>query len=789
MIDIAIGLSRNQKHWKNKKFTWENFVKKVSKTHTTAESYEEYIAATKDRQAEIKDIGAFVGGYLPDGLRGLGKVQHRQLVTLDVDFAHVDFWEDFTMLYDCAALVYSTHKHSPEKPRLRLVFPLSRAVSSEEYQALGRKIAEILGLQYFDGTTFQPERLMYWPSTSTGAEYYFRSQEGEFMDPDEILDLYTDWRNISEWPQCPSEKRILTQSLKKQEDPTEKKGLIGAFCRTYSIQEAIAQFIPDIYIDPTPDNRYTYHDGSTAAGAIVYDDLFIYSHHNSDPISGSLCNAFDMVRIHKFGHMDKDPGLQVTRLESYSEMMSIVSSDSHVIKELGIFNELPEGEWLGELSVNKKGMYLQTIENILLIIQNDENLQGAFAYNQFEYRDFITKPTPWNLSGVLRYATDKDDAGLRHYLEKTYNIFQANKTRDALDIASITNGFHPVREYLNELVWDGESRADRVFIDALGAQDTPYTRAVTKKALAAAVARVFQPGIKFDYVLTLVGPQGLGKSTALRELGKSWYSDSLSNIQGKDAYEQIQGVWLLEMGELAGLKKAEVEVIKHFITKQSDRFRVAYGRRPETFFRQCVFFGTTNEVGFLRDATGNRRFWPIVCTTKYVHGSLDIEQIWAEARQLYLKGEHLYLDDILELDATTVQKSHAEIDDRVGLIERYLETLLPETWDKMSIFERISFLAGNSDDEIDPNYEPGTVRREKVCVAEIWREVLKGEVKDMTTNNTKFIHSIMNNITGWERSGNKKFSIYGYQRAYVRSCSSEFSKVSDIDPIYEDYEL
>jgi putative DNA primase/helicase len=787
MIDIAIGLSRNQKHWKNKKTSWETFVTKVSKTHETPETYAEYINAGKERQAEIKDIGAFVGGYLPDGLRGLGKVQHRQLVTLDVDFAHVDFWDDFTTLYDVAALVYSTHKHTPEKPRLRLVFPLSRPVSSEEYQAIGRKIAEILGLQYFDGTTFQPERLMYWPSTSKDAEYYFRTQKGDFMDPDDILDLYTDWRNISEWPQCPSEKKILNQALKKQENPTEKKGLIGAFCRTYSIAEAIEKFIPDVY-SPTADGRFTYSEGSTAGGAVVYDDLYIYSHHDSDPLGGSLCNAFDMVRLHKFGHMDKDPELQVTRLESYGEMMSIVSSDSYVIKELGIFNELPEGEWLGDLMVNKKGMYLQTIENILLIIQNDENLQGAFAYNQFEYRDFITKPTPWNLSGTLRYATDKDDAGLRHYLEKTYNIFQANKTRDALDIASITNGFHPVREYLNGLSWDGVSRINTVFIDALGVEDTPYARAVTRKALSAAVARVFVPGIKFDYVLTLVGSQGLGKSTVLRELGKSWYSDSLSNIQGKDAYEQIQGVWLLELGELAGLKKAEVEVIKHFITKQSDRFRVAYGRRPETFFRQCVFFGSTNKIGFLTDTTGNRRFWPLSCTKKYQHGELNINQIWAEAVQLYLKGEHLYLDEILELDATNVQHKHSEIDDRIGLVEKYLETLLPENWDLMSVFERISYLAGSASDEIDPNYEPGTVIRNKVCVAEIWREVLKGDVKDMTTNNTKFIHAIMDNVTGWERAGNKKFSIYGYQRAYTRIGTSDFNPIPDEDPVLEDHE-
>lgn len=762
MVDIATGSSRKTVKWKNEQMSWEDLVSRLSQTHRTAESYADYLAMPKDRQDEIKDVGGFVGGYLKSGARTKGSCKHRQLLTLDIDFGTMDIWETFTMFYGCAAAIYSTHKHSEESPRFRLVIPLHKAVSREQYEAIGRKIAESLDIDLFDGTTFQPERLMYWPSTSKDGAYYFQSQDGEFLDPKSVLDLYKDWRDIQEWPICESESKLVSQSLKKQEDPTTKSGQVGAFCRAYSISEAIEEFLPTVY-ERGEDGRYTFTEGSTSGGAVVYDDLFLFSHHSSDPVSGILCNAFDLVRIHKYGQEDKDKTLPVTKQESYSRMLDLISSDGPVIRELGVFNGMPQTDWTGDLDMNKKtGLPKATIDNLVLILQNDELLNGSFAYNKFDYREYIKGATPWNESEEQRLFSDKDDAGLRHYLEKMYKIFNANKTRDAIDVCLMTNGWHPVKDYLNGLVWDGVSRVETVFIDALGAADNRYTRAVTRKALAAAVARIFQPGVKFDYVLTLVGAQGLGKSSIFRELGKDWYSDSLGNIQGKEAYEQIQGVWIVEMGELAGLKKAEVEVIKHFITKQTDRYRVAYGRRVDNFPRQCVFFGTTNEAGFLRDATGNRRFWPVEVFQKYEHGRLNIDQIWAEAKHLYEQKEHLYLNEVMEAEAAEVQRNHSESDERVGLIEDYLNTLLPEGWESMNRAERRSWLSA------DELAAAGIYERDRVCIAEIWCEVLKAELKDMTSNNTKFIHGIMQNIPGWKRDTNKKFPIYGYQRAYTR---------------------
>ena len=479
-----------------------------------------------------------------------------------------------------------------------------------------------------------------------------------------------------------------------------------------------------------------------------------------------LCNAFDLVRIHKYGHLDTDPTKPVTKQESYTKMLSLANTDAGVMKQLGEFAGLTPGDWLAELDIDKAGNYNPTIDNLVLIMANDADIKGKLLHNLFDHRDYANGIVPWpsggNRWGKLRELTDRDDAGIRHYCEKKYGIFSVSKAKDALDLTLSENSFHPIKEYLETLEWDGVQRVDTVFIDSLGAEDCDYIRAVTRKTLVAAIARIYVPGIKFDNMLTLVGGQGLGKSTVISELAKSWFSDSVGNIHTKEAYENLQGIWIMEWGELTGIKKAEVETVKNFISKPSDRFRVAFGKRSDNFPRQCIFIGSTNEFGFLRDPSGGRRFWPVDVVRKYIHGSLNIDQIWAEAKTLFEAGESLHLAEEEEEEANAVQLAHTENDDRRPLIEAYLDIKLPENWEHMQVYERRSFLS------MEPFDEPGTVTRNNVCVAEIWCEVLKGELKDMTTFNTKYIHNIMQNMEGWETTGNIKYPIYGYQRSYKR---------------------
>lgn len=792
-LDIATGRSRRETNWKNKETQWSELVAKLSTTHRTAENYQEYLSSKKVRQDEIKDIGGFVGGYLNGGRRKSGNVLHRQLVTLDIDFASADIWDDFLLTYGNAAALYSTHKHGPESPRYRLVIPLDRTVLSDEYIAIARRIAGVLGIEYFDPTTYQPQRLMYWPSTAKDGDFVFEYQDGPWMSADGLLASYHDWRDSSEWPMSERENNTVSHAIKKQGDPLEKPGVIGAFCRTYTIEETIELFLSDVYTECDIPGRYTYKEGSTSGGLVVYESKYAYSHHGTDPVSGKLCNAFDLVRLHKYGLKDEDvrEGTPGNKLPSYTAMIEFGAKDPKVRKLLGaerlqdarsdfagildeeISDEPVNDDWLAEMDVDKKGNYYSTIDNIVLILKNDPRLKGCFALNTFEQREILKRSVPWRkVTDETRYMTDKDDAGIRHYIEKTYGISNISKTKDALDIILSANSFHPLKDYLNSLSWDGESRVDTLFIDYLGADDNEYVRAVTRKALVAAIARIYKPGTKFDNMLTLVGSQGIGKSTILNKLGGVWFSDSFNfHLLGKkDAFEQLQGAWIIEVGELTGLKKADIEGAKNFLSKREDRYRVAFGKRNEYFPRQTVFFGSTNNQNFLRDATGNRRFWPVQTMVQSPTKNVFIDfteeergQVWAEAIELYKQKEPLYLSARINAIAESVQTDYAEKDDRVGMIQKYLDTKLPDEWDQMDIFSRRAYLAG---DELQPE---GKNTRGQVCAAEIWCEVLGGTTKDMHNQNTKFIHDIMQNLPGWGRGkATRKFGSYGYQRAYFR---------------------
>lgn len=280
-----------------------------------------------------------------------------------------------------------------------------------------------------------------------------------------------------------------------------------------------------------------------------------------------------------------------------------------------------------------------------------------------------------------------------------------------------------------------------------------------------------QPGCKHDHILVLVGPQGCRKSTTLAKLGKSWFSDSFYTVQGKEAYEQLQGFWLIEMGEMAATRKAELEQIKQFVSKQSDSYRAAYARRTQERPRQCAFFGTTNDDEFLRDATGGRRFWPVTVTDKgretgdYFTPEI-VDQVWAEIMVRYNAGEVWYLNDAkIEAEARAIQDEHTEMNGKQSLIEKFVNTLLPEDWASRDLEQRLAFWADGFSDE----QAQGTVPRRYVCAMEIWRELFGGSVRDYTPMQTREINSMLKRLPGWtSRSCVDCGPIYGKQRGYVR---------------------
>lgn len=786
-IQIAKGRSRHEKHWQNISMSWGELLERLAITTRTSETLAEYHSMPKHQRDALKDVGGFVGGELRGGRRKADTVTGRTLLTLDADHVKGQLWEDVSLLCPFGVCVYSTHSHTLLQPRLRFVVPLSRTITAEEYPAVARMVAFDWGIEYFDDSTYEPHRLMYWPSTPNDGEYFFDYIDGPWLDPDTVLSRYTDWRDISTHPRSGRVGAHHKRLMKKQGDPLEKPGIVGAFCRTYTLTEALTTFLTEEYEPCAIPERYTYRKGSTAAGLVVYDDKFAYSHHGTDLAGSRLCNAFDLVRIHRYGHRDDDakPDTPINKLPSYQEMVAFARELPDVKKTIytdrtgeAVEDFHADGDdWITQLDTDAKGNYLATIGNIVTILEHDPQLKGRLGRDEFEHREVIFSDMPWReFFPRSRGFADTDESQLQLYFEQKYKITSTGKFKAALDVVFSDHAVHPVRDYLDGLFWDSVERVDTLLIDYLGAADTPYTRAVTRKMLTAAVARIYEPGSKFDYMLVLVGPQGVGKSYLVYKLGGKWYSDSFTTVQGKEAYEQLQGAWLMEVAEMAGMSKGEVEVVKHFISKQEDRFRVAYGKRLSYFPRQCVFFGTTNNRNCLRDETGNRRFWPVDVRVQEPSKNLfqdftqeEIDQVWAEAVEFYRVGEPLYLNRELEAMALEQQASHTEEDPKTGIIQEYLELPLPEDWSEMSLFQRQGYVRGEEWELM----ARGVLRRERVCIPEIWDELFAGDQKLLDVKNRRELHSIMQQMPGWKAydkgTGKLRFpGKYGPQKAYVR---------------------
>lgn len=786
-LDIAVADNRNSYKWRNTRVMWPDLVTDLTTTVYTDETVKQYFAMPKPKQDEIKDRGGFVGGYLRGGRRLKNSVEFRQVVCLDVDHGDLDVWADFRLMEYCG-LFYTTHKHRRDDPRFRIVFPLDRKVSADEYECIARVMAEKLGIDAFDDSTYQPSRLMYWPTTPKDGEFLSDYAEGDIVSADELLGELPDWTDPTTWPLSSREKEIRqSRGNVKMEDPASKTGIVGAFCRAYNIHEAIAEFLDEVYEPYEDTGRYTFTGGSTGGGLVVYNDVIAYSHHSTDPISGKACNAFDLVRLHKFGDLDDGKNIEdITKAPSYKAMADFAGGLDDVKREIvgsrkDKYEEAEErgrrvgsaDDWVSELETEgKKGKIKDTISNAVIILKNDENLKDKLAFNEFEHREVAMFPLPWDKIKKKKYPrplSDRDDAQLRLYLERCYDVTHRGNIQDAALVTVSDNSFHPVRDYLDALEWDGKYRLDDLFIRLFGADDTEYVRTVTRKVFAAAVARIYEAGCKFDYMLVLIGDQGVGKSTTIKLMGGEWFTDSLPKLDGeKSTAEQLQGAWLVEVGELAAMKRQEVDAVKLFVSKTEDRYRVAYGKRVEHFPRQCVFFGTSNEADILRDVTGNRRFWIINFLgkrgevhfmdylTEYVIG-----QLWAEAKMRYEEGEALYLDNDMEAVAKKVQDDHLEKDERAGLISDYLNRLLPEDWDTMLRGERRVWIA---DEE-----NKGTELRRQVCVLEIWAECLGQDINKIRRIDSMEIARIMKSFRDWEPLGNSRsFGPYGRQKGYKR---------------------
>lgn len=790
IVDLATGHSRTSKKWRNRQWKWSELLERCKNTRRTDETAAEYARMSREDQSNVKDVGGFVGGYLSQGVRKNTNVLYRTVATLDIDYGTLDVWDDFTMAFGFAAMLYSTHKHSTEHPRYRLVFPLSRQVKPAEYEPLCRKIAAELGIDLFDDTSYELPRLFYWPSTSKDADYVFEYQDGPACDVDKILAQYVDPLDVSAWPMSSREGDVVAHQIKKAGDPTEKPGLIGAFCRAYTIEDAISRFLADAYEPTATPGRYTYKLGSVAGGLVCYEGKYAFSHHETDPASKQLCNAFDLCRIHLFGVKDEGTRAQdVTRRPSYQAMQEFVAADRNVKLLMSRERqqsaaddfaevEVPEGytdEWKADLEYTKSGKLISNISNIILILENDPALAGKIWHDQFSGFDAVRGGLPWNDKATT--WGDRDDANLRVWLERNYDITGKEKIADAMTAVLTRHSYHPVREYLDGLQWDGTPRLERLIIDYIGAADTEINRAMTRKHFIAAVARIYQPGIKYDQCLIMTGPEGVGKSTLLSIMGGKWFNDSITTTEGKEGMDQLRRSWVIELGELSSIKRSDVESVKAYLSKRVDIYRAAYDRRAAEHPRQCVFCGTTNEAHFLKGDTGNRRFWVIAIDPSlrkrqnwYDAITEDRGQLWAEAVAYWKRGESLCLPADLEEQARKMQAEYNDDNDDpiLGMLTTFLDRKLPADWGLKDTRQRREWLRDNGG---DPTMAAGEEIRQRVCAAEFICEVLG---KEMTDKEYKYIArkvcKMLSDLPGWERSGVSRHAerLYGVQKSFRR---------------------
>lgn len=392
------------------------------------------------------------------------------------------------------------------------------------------------------------------------------------------------------------------------------------------------------------------------------------------------------------------------------------------------------------------GSILKLITNIRTMIGVEPQLK-TLAYNEF------TQQITLNKEPIDDYVLDILRA---HFDEKYHLKFSKDDIFTAVNAYARERPYNPVKKMIESKKWDNIPRVETLFIDYLGVADNIYTRSVTRKWLTGAVARVYEPGIKFEMVPILQGKQGTGKSTIAQKLGGEYFTDSLMGMgKNKDDYQQLIGTWIIELAELSSMNKTDIETMKGFISGRVDKIRLPYARIPTSSKRTSVFIGTTNASEYLGDLTGNRRFFPLPIdtekATKDIFSLTDetVQQIWAEAYIYYCAGEELYITDENEIQlaeearAITTEKSLA-----VSEIEDYLEMTVNSEWNTKSLYDKRSyFLHYQNTGKTD-----GNSLIQKTTVEEILKVVLDLNAGDRNiAGETKKVRMFLDNLEGWKK--------------------------------------
>jgi putative DNA primase/helicase len=728
-------------------------------------SFAQYMSLDQDAKFVKKSApGYWLAAQFRGGVRRRDHQLFRSMIVLDLDYvkvAQLDYIRmGFAEINQYYWIMHTTRAHCPKKPRVRVIIPCDRQIDATETNAITRLISMQLAedpdeaIELPDLVSFRFNQAMFKPSVSRGQEYWIEDNaDGSVLDVDAFLAENDGWDDYTLLPYQEAEKqRGVVDPNRKMEHPHEKPGLLGAWCRTYDIEETISEFLSDVYVPGTSETevRYTYAAGSGSNGSVVYDDgLFLQSNHGTDPAEG-LHNSFDLVRLHMFGHLDDkvrsdtSPG----NLPSFKAMTDFARKDENVMLDLqasaapdddwdddvddgldepraarktaatapatksgdlsvddllgdppgdddaprNIDDEFddepedpdqdeesePEVKWQSLLVLDKQLLFEKSLHNCATIVKNSKRVAPHIALNDLDGGPYLRGKFRFPKANISQAAvlnktdgrrmTDNDTAALMCALAapKKMGGYATQFTRQDIELsllqAAEQNRYNPFLDKVNSVEWDGVLRLATFFHDWFGAADNPYHAELGTIWFVAGIARQHEPGHRFDLVPILGGKQGGGKSGAIEELGLG-YGGALSGDYGdtQKMTESTKGKTVLEVPELKGMSKGEIEDVKAYFTSPKDTIRLAYRRNEEDFFRRCVYMGTTNQAHYLKDEE-NRRFCPVLTDTSR-DNKIDfpnfipaILQFWAEAQHIYFEMREAQPHGVLPLEFISKEK-------------------------------------------------------------------------------------------------------------------------------------
>lgn len=698
-------------------------------------------------------------GRLQDGVRSKETVLSKSAIVLDADHAQI-FFEDFTeMALDAwEHFMHTTYSSTPEAPRYRLIVPLAEDVTPTEYTYLADILMAYLSKgepDLFDKTAREPSRLFFAPAANPEYRdsYSYVAHEGRLMKSSEIeaLNMILDE---------PIERDLPKTSLVSNsvfESASEIIGVIGDFNTLY--EDDLDQCIEDYDLPYTRvGDKWHFNGSKSEPGLLDLGDGYYYSHHATDPANGERLTAYDLVRIHVYDgaktkfqkDIKKDKRIEELARERAKEKALDVftpvevtpsapqSSPMPEVNGSSFFSVIPEYDPIEATVVEDEEptfeqkqekvrdnlkdfdqdslLFKPTIYNIDVLKVYDPII-SKIALNELTSDVVCAEPTPWGNKAGDPVETG-DLSALTFYLERAYRMdITKSRVEDIVNEQSRINRYHPVREYLDGLEWDGIPRLETA-LPGVVADD--YTRLVARKCLTAAVARVYEPGIKWDYVLVIQGSQGLGKTYWVEKMSKGFYSE-LGDITRADTVRELHQSWISVSDEAASISKGDFNLIKDFMTRTHDTYRLPYDKRSRSVARSSVIWATTNHMDFIPEfEEGTRRFLPVKATQKVDFKALTddyIAQVWAEAKHLYQEGEILFLDDDQTAVAEGVREQYTANSGFGGMLEEFISAKVSKDWDELSPAQRIQWLA-----EQAQGIQVGEVRRTEISAVQFFTE-------------------------------------------------------------------